>query len=155
MCRKGTWCGGESLCGSVLKMDHTCEQLGTVEDCGVQPPELPKEQNERKGEQHRTERARKPPSTESCTSHKPNSNNSNSRNTRSSNSSFCRVVNEIVLQPLHPATGALLLDSMLLQFKRSPLCIWSSSTLVVRSVKESDCIANDCASRRARHCNSQ
>ena len=71
----------------------------------AQPPELPKEQNERKGEQDRTERARKPPSTESCTSQKPNSNNSNSRNTRSSNSSFCRVVNEIVLQPLHPATA--------------------------------------------------
>ena len=33
-----------------LKTDFTCEQQGTVEDCGVQPQELPKWQKETKGE---------------------------------------------------------------------------------------------------------
>ena len=49
MCRKGTWCGGESLGGSGLKMDHTCEKQGADEERGVQPPELPKRQSGRKG----------------------------------------------------------------------------------------------------------
>ena len=34
-------------------MDHTCEQQVTVEDCGVQPPELPKGQKERKGDRQK------------------------------------------------------------------------------------------------------
>ena len=44
-------------------MDHTCEQQGTVEDCAVQSPELPKGQKERKKEKGRTQRATTPLST--------------------------------------------------------------------------------------------
>ena len=50
MCRKSMRRGGESLGGSGLEVDHTCEQQGADEERGVQPSELPNRQRRRTGE---------------------------------------------------------------------------------------------------------
>ena len=55
MPRNGTWCGGEFLGGSGLNMDNTCEQQGTDEECGLQPPEQLQKQRRRDGEKMRPE----------------------------------------------------------------------------------------------------
>ena len=56
MCRKGTWCGGESLGGSGCKTDHTCEQQGTDEERAAEKAE---EETGRDRERKRNQMQRK------------------------------------------------------------------------------------------------
>ena len=108
----------------MLTTGHTCAAPGDGAEPGEQPGKRPnrsatetgserhggkRKRDMKKGERVKkgsTERAMKPLSYTSRNSKHSNTSNNNNRRRNSSDSGF--VTNEIVFQPLHPETGALL-----------------------------------------------